>query len=69
MSELMISKQDVPIPDSGMIQDMRNAARIWGEGKDLCDRCKGTGNELFAMYRRCEDCGGSGEAQELDKRP
>lgn len=26
----------------------------------LCKRCDGTGNELFSMYRACEDCGGIG---------
>jgi len=26
----------------------------------LCDRCNGTGNELYAMYRACTNCGGVG---------
>lgn len=29
-------------------------------GLSLCDRCKGTGNELFSMYRKCTDCEGKG---------
>ena len=29
-------------------------------GDPPCKRCDGTGNELFSMYRRCSDCGGSG---------
>jgi hypothetical protein len=31
-------------------------------GHTLCSRCKGSGNELFSMYRACEECGGSGIA-------
>lgn len=30
------------------------------EGRDLCDRCDGTGNELYSMYKKCTDCGGKG---------
>jgi len=26
----------------------------------LCDRCNGTGNEFYAMYRRCYQCKGAG---------
>jgi hypothetical protein len=26
----------------------------------LCGRCHGTGNELYAMYRQCPECGGFG---------
>lgn len=26
----------------------------------LCGRCEGTGNELYAMYRKCSDCDGVG---------
>ena len=28
-------------------------------GHTLCDRCEGTGNELFSMFKACSDCGGS----------
>ena len=28
--------------------------------KMLCDRCGGTGNEFFTMYRKCQDCNGTG---------
>lgn len=31
-------------------------------GHTLCGHCEGTGNELYAMYRRCPKCGGSGVA-------
>lgn len=29
-------------------------------GRTLCPRCDGTGNELWSMYRRCEQCDGKG---------
>ena len=28
--------------------------------RPLCQRCNGTGNELFSMFRRCARCGGTG---------
>jgi hypothetical protein len=31
-------------------------------GKSLCERCDGTGNEMYSSYRACEDCWGSGIA-------
>ena len=30
------------------------------KGRELCDRCEGTGNQLLSMYQACEKCGGSG---------
>lgn len=32
------------------------------DGWELCERCDGTGNELFSMYGQCQDCQGSGRA-------
>lgn len=29
-------------------------------GHSLCEHCNGTGNELYAMYRACPECGGDG---------
>ncbi len=31
-------------------------------GHKLCFRCSGTGNELYSMYRECENCRGTGIA-------
>ncbi len=31
-------------------------------GKELCERCEGTGNEFMSMYRKCTDCMGTGIA-------
>ena len=28
--------------------------------RTLCERCNGTGNELFSMFRECTACGGKG---------
>jgi DnaJ-class molecular chaperone len=44
--------------------DERKRKQNIDKGLPLCDRCNGTGNELFGMYRACRDCGGSG----VDKR-
>lgn len=33
------------------------------QGFNLCDRCDGTGNELFFMYRSCSKCGGTGRVR------
>ena len=33
-------------------------------GFKLCDRCSGTGNQLFSMYQKCEKCDGTGRAKE-----
>jgi len=30
----------------------------------LCRRCDGTGNQLFSMYQKCENCGGTGISPE-----
>ncbi len=29
-------------------------------GREFCGRCEGTGNELYSMYKECEDCEGRG---------
>ena len=41
-----------------MDYDRRNRNVV--EGRKLCERCEGTGNELFACYRECENCNGIG---------
>jgi len=30
------------------------------KGLDLCERCDGTGNELYSMYKKCSQCSGTG---------
>jgi len=34
------------------------------KGRKLCEKCDGTGNEIFAHYRRCTICGGLGIEKE-----
>lgn len=29
-------------------------------GRELCERCDGTGNEFYSMYSPCKDCNGTG---------
>lgn len=45
---------------AGIAQDQMTRKLNEKESKPLCERCKGTGNELYAMYRKCKACGGSG---------
>lgn len=42
----------------GVIRDKEKAEAIPLDSQ--CRRCGGTGNELFAMYKRCQACGGDG---------
>jgi DnaJ-class molecular chaperone len=42
----------------GIRSDNANAAKI--PPKKRCERCDGTGNELYSMYRQCQACGGNG---------
>lgn len=37
---------------------IRNENILWG--RELCERCEGTGNELFFAYRQCTFCEGRG---------
>ncbi len=36
-------------------------------GKKLCKRCDGTGNEFFSMYKRCTKCFGTGVANAIER--
>lgn len=42
----------------GIMGDRQRAARI--PEAERCPRCEGSGNELYAMYRRCTACSGTG---------
>ena len=33
-------------------------------GLKLCRKCDGTGNQLFSMYQKCDQCGGTGRSPE-----
>ena len=46
--------------DEGIRQDNIIRQENVDTGHELCIRCTGTGNELYSMYRSCEDCGGTG---------
>jgi hypothetical protein len=32
-------------------------------GRIPCERCNGTGNQLYGMFQTCDDCRGSGHAR------
>ena len=49
---------------AGIVQDRARKTLNVAAGRDLCRRCDGTGNELYAMFRACQLCLGSGVANE-----
>lgn len=46
---------------SHQVPDYKTKEENIDKGFELCERCVGTGNELFSMYRRCSDCNGTGK--------
>lgn len=48
--------------NAGLLEDRRIQEANERAGHSLCRRCEGTGNELYAMKRNCQECGGSGVA-------
>lgn len=47
-------------PAFGHLDDLRRYRENVEKGRPLCDHCRGGGNELWAMFRACPECGGSG---------
>ena len=43
-----------------MAMDYRKRNQNISNDRLLCERCDGTGNEVFSMYRACSECGGNG---------
>ncbi|KKN83558.1 hypothetical protein LCGC14_0297970 [marine sediment metagenome] len=60
--EVMCKKWDEAGYPPRCLGDVRtrnaNIDRRW----QLCERCEGTGNELFLSYRMCAQCRGTGRA-------
>lgn len=54
---------------AGLLEDSHIRKSNERAGHKLCQRCGGTGNELYAMKRSCEECGGSGVAERFGRRP
>lgn len=52
-----------PKAHPGINHDRMVRASNRSQGKPLCSRCGGTGNELLFMYRQCAQCGGTGVAR------
>ena len=48
---------DYPIP---MQMDIKKKNNNIKNGRKLCSKCNGTGNEFFYHYRKCNDCNGKG---------
>ncbi len=51
-----LDKNDI----SHMTQDEITRSINIFRGNPICERCTGSGNELFSMFRKCSDCGGDG---------
>lgn len=58
-------RQDVSF-HPGIVADERHKASI--PEAERCAWCGGTGNELYAMYRRCPECDGTGRASNGSSR-
>ena len=56
----MAKKWDIEKYPHHMRMDIQTHNENIDNGKELCERCDGTGNELYSMYRKCKDCNGSG---------
>lgn len=54
---------------AGLLEDRRIQETNERAGHRLCRRCEGTGNELYAMKRKCQECGGSGIAERFGMYP
>lgn len=54
---VLIDLRTVPLT---MRMDYQKRNENVEEGEILCPKCDGTGNELFSMFRRCSECGGTG---------
>lgn len=52
------------VPFHMMGDEMRRNRNI-DDGKRLCNRCDGTGNELFSMFKQCSVCKGTGEQPDV----
>lgn len=47
----------------GVIMDNKKADDNLLDGKEICKKCGGTGNEFFMMYKKCSDCDGKGHSE------
>lgn len=46
--------------EHGLARDKTVRDENKARGATLCKKCYGTGNLLFAMYQRCDECEGRG---------
>lgn len=59
----VILSREKCLPVSLILKEKCNIENIMIEevkGKKICDRCSGSGNELFRHYKKCENCSGTG---------
>lgn len=63
--QAILAELDRGAPNIAIARDRVLAARI--PEAERCKRCEGSGNEFFAMYRRCSACDGTGRIQEVSR--
>ena len=61
MKAAILVEMERGAPHLGIARDRVLAARI--PEAERCERCLGSGNEFYSMYRRCSACDGTGRAE------
>ena len=44
----------------GILRDKIRAEINRGRYRNICEKCGGTGNQLYSMYQKCYNCDGNG---------
>lgn len=60
MEEKLLDVKKYPLHMRGDITRRNENVTL---GRTLCKRCDGTGNELYSMYKKCEDCDEKGHKE------
>ncbi len=55
----MKKKDRVEVKSPIELDDLR-AKENEEAGRTICEKCGGTGNQFYSMYKECSDCGGKG---------
>jgi len=64
----VMSDEEINSLPSYLQNDYRKMNKNIINGKNLCENCGGTGNQLFSMYQTCDDCYGRGFIDEVCKQ-
>ncbi len=44
----------------GILQDQITRKINLARKRTICERCSGTGNEIYSMFKKCQECNGKG---------